>query len=879
MNFDGINGGGIIGGGLPVMFSAMALGGLAPAINADDIIDAVIGNDILAAHGADANSIIDAPLFSIGEAAFAAIANGINTAEPPEGSAEIENNYGDDSDNDVTLSVQPPLATCDPSDTEDEAIPDTTASTGSSTPDADANCTVCLTPYDTGRAKKKSCVVCEGCGYKTCKECLVKFYTREEPGVEVLPTCLSCKKVWPLSAYVGKQNPVLKSLCGSNGLISKTFRERVKNTSISREISLLPTSLPTANIYKMRHLLIESIVQYRCNERLRASNISIQRARGATKHSVDEIEGANGIIRDIRDSYYVGDENATQSALQRVVASLFRDVFGSGTPEKPENVKNIAAIIAITSSLNTVSNLTAAGTPVSFETCLSTIQQRLSGVKNVTESEARKVCTVRFTDASMLLKFIVSLPREWWLSTTFEEVSRILIDTAQTRLYTTGALSRTLFKRPRLTHFGGGGGKEAQRICIKAPTCRGFMFVTQCVDAVPLTVASTPRAAAAAAALRRAAGDVPKPVPKTVLMCQLCSATACAECNEAISENAEHKCDSDTVASVKEINDTTRPCPKCAARISRIEGCRHMFCTRCNQPYDWETLEPQVSNTNPEFHAWIERVRNRVASGSSGEAEDADAADTLHRVFQPNVRGEDGLSQLERLTHISIILADSSMPALSCLVSILKVIESRIITACLERVPTPHAFERLRVRYLTSMISEEEWHNAIETLELRLFIYQRLIVALETFSSLSLAAIKNAHCEAEAAGLTRGGGNEEAITRAGIEYTALITSAKAAAECSNVFKGLFAVTRVQSKDLSRGMFPNAIKYVSAVAGYDASPDATRLSERPPAWHHRTTRATLVNGGYTFGTEYASEMKRVRKIFEPIFTPDSIGAIL
>jgi hypothetical protein len=33
-----------------------------------------------------------------------------------------------------------------------------------------------------------------------------------------------------------------------------------------------------------------------------------------------------------------------------------------------------------------------------------------------------------------------------------------------------------------------------------------------------------------------------------------------------------------------------RPCPKCKTPITKNGGCNHMYCTRCNQPFNWSTV-------------------------------------------------------------------------------------------------------------------------------------------------------------------------------------------------------------------------------------------------------------------------------------------------
>ena len=73
-------------------------------------------------------------------------------------------------------------------------------------------------------------------------------------------------------------------------------------------------------------------------------------------------------------------------------------------------------------------------------------------------------------------------------------------------------------------------------------------------------------------------------------MCQLCNHVYCQKCFKDITDNNEqHVCDSADVESAKLILESTKPCPKCAARIFKISGCSQMFCTNCHVGFDWNT--------------------------------------------------------------------------------------------------------------------------------------------------------------------------------------------------------------------------------------------------------------------------------------------------
>jgi hypothetical protein len=53
--------------------------------------------------------------------------------------------------------------------------------------------------------------------------------------------------------------------------------------------------------------------------------------------------------------------------------------------------------------------------------------------------------------------------------------------------------------------------------------------------------------------------------------CGLCNNTICRDCHNVKTD--EHECNKDDVATVTELNKTTRPCPKCHVRIFKTDGC------------------------------------------------------------------------------------------------------------------------------------------------------------------------------------------------------------------------------------------------------------------------------------------------------------------
>lgn len=92
------------------------------------------------------------------------------------------------------------------------------------------------------------------------------------------------------------------------------------------------------------------------------------------------------------------------------------------------------------------------------------------------------------------------------------------------------------------------------------------------------------------------------------LICKLCNCTACHNCREI--KLYDHKCNAETVETIKLIAQDTKPCPGCATPIFKINGCDDMYCTKCKIFFRWDTLKILVRNKihNPEYADEMQRI-------------------------------------------------------------------------------------------------------------------------------------------------------------------------------------------------------------------------------------------------------------------------------
>ncbi len=98
----------------------------------------------------------------------------------------------------------------------------------------------------------------------------------------------------------------------------------------------------------------------------------------------------------------------------------------------------------------------------------------------------------------------------------------------------------------------------------------------------------------------------------TQYKCGVCESFTCPECLE-IKLDDDHVCKPDSIESVKMIKKETRPCPNCATRIYKIDGCDQMWCVDCKTAFSWNT--GQISNSkihNPHYYEYLRQTQGSV---------------------------------------------------------------------------------------------------------------------------------------------------------------------------------------------------------------------------------------------------------------------------
>ena len=101
------------------------------------------------------------------------------------------------------------------------------------------------------------------------------------------------------------------------------------------------------------------------------------------------------------------------------------------------------------------------------------------------------------------------------------------------------------------------------------------------------------------------------------LKCELCNCWSCSECRETTGytkeERKEHKCKKEILESVKLLEKDSKPCPKCASLIFKIDGCDQIFCVECHTAFSWKTLRIETGEIhNPHYFEYQRRANNGI---------------------------------------------------------------------------------------------------------------------------------------------------------------------------------------------------------------------------------------------------------------------------
>lgn len=203
----------------------------------------------------------------------------------------------------------------------------------------------------------------------------------------------------------------------------------------------------------------------------------------------------------------------------------------------------------------------------------------------------------------------------------------------------------------------------------------------------------------------------------TAYKCGVCEGYTCSDCLEHLGASKEvaHTCDPNTVETAKAIKKETRPCPKCGARIFKIDGCDQMYCTvdGCQTAFSWQTGQVVTGRIhNPHYYEWLRRVNGGQAPrepgdipGGGGGCEAGAGAAALPGGWE--------------FTRAILRVTDFTTGEKNWLLAIHRAIGD-LEHARLPNFPTqmsPTMYKLLNVQYLLGQIDEANWQRELELME------------------------------------------------------------------------------------------------------------------------------------------------------------------
>lgn len=208
----------------------------------------------------------------------------------------------------------------------------------------------------------------------------------------------------------------------------------------------------------------------------------------------------------------------------------------------------------------------------------------------------------------------------------------------------------------------------------------------------------------------------------TAWKCGMCDQYTCAHCHDLKGPNreVEHTCDPGKVATAQLIERESRGCPKCGARICKIEGCDQMWCTACNTGFDWRTGKIADGPIhNPHYFEYLRRTGRAPGAPAAGGAGAPCGDDDLNvsRALDPDSYDEHGYRR--RFTY-STRRNTVTNPDAQYLIEVWRLMREAQNPWHERNTREPDLDEHyrvLRVRFMNNELSEEEWKTNLQRIE------------------------------------------------------------------------------------------------------------------------------------------------------------------
>ena len=225
----------------------------------------------------------------------------------------------------------------------------------------------------------------------------------------------------------------------------------------------------------------------------------------------------------------------------------------------------------------------------------------------------------------------------------------------------------------------------------------------------------------AAAAPRAAPAAFIRPCPatecrgflSTAWKCSICDLYTCSDCHELKGpdrEDPSHTCDPNNIATARLLARDTKPCPKCGAGITKIEGCDQMWCTACNTGFNWRTGTVATGPVhNPHYFEWL--TANPGARGAGGPPA-GDCGVVLDRQVMQKLTGSATRTYMYQHTR------DRNLPvATKYLIEAWRLMREKESEVRRNHTNYDDEFHDLRVKYMLNMIQDDQYKKTLQATE------------------------------------------------------------------------------------------------------------------------------------------------------------------
>jgi hypothetical protein len=199
--------------------------------------------------------------------------------------------------------------------------------------------------------------------------------------------------------------------------------------------------------------------------------------------------------------------------------------------------------------------------------------------------------------------------------------------------------------------------------------------------------------------------------------CHLCKTRACKNCLgiKGIVPDGQpdppHECKAEDVESARLIENATKPCPHCGVRVQKSEGCNQMWCTACNNAFDWRTGQKTNGPIhNPHFHEY--QYRNNLP----GTTQWLDACENNRDpAFWPWIYTSHLIAQLQRTLETRVFPSHW----VNRILQFNRFMIERSVSAREYAPYTPASYEDLRKKRLRNQIDDAFWCSQLSSRETR----------------------------------------------------------------------------------------------------------------------------------------------------------------